>query len=89
MLWRRAMATNQLAPLQIILHKHTGMLFLMRTTRVRVQGTLEQLETAYRKAQRHNLIAGWWGVFSLLIMNPIALFSNRKAMRAVRASAGR
>jgi hypothetical protein len=69
---------------QVALRKHTGMLVAMRTQFIRVQGTLEQCEAAYRSAQAHNFVAGWWGVFSLLFMNWIAIFSNMSAIGKVR-----
>ena len=72
---------------QMTLKKHTGMLVIMQTQTIRVQGTLEQCEAAYRSAQLHNLLAGWWGLFSMLIMNWIALFSNMSAISQVRALA--
>lgn len=68
----------------ITLKKHTGMLVLMSTRTIRLQGTLEQCEAAYREAQNHNLLAGWWGFFSALFMNWIAIFSNMSAIGEVR-----
>jgi hypothetical protein len=68
----------------LALRKHTGMLVVMQTRTYRVQGTLEQCEAAYRAAQAHNLVAGWWGMFSLLFMNWIAIFSNMSAIGKLR-----
>jgi hypothetical protein len=68
----------------LTLRKHTGMIVLMRTQSYRFQGTLEQCEAAYRSAQTHNLLAGWWGMFSLLFMNWFAIFSNMSAIGKVR-----
>jgi hypothetical protein len=68
----------------LTLKKHTGMLVVMQTQTIRVQGTLEQCEAAYREAQTHNLLAGWWGMFSFLFMNWIAIFSNMSAIGEVR-----
>lgn len=72
---------------QMTLKKHTGMLIMMQTRTIRIQGTLAQCEAAYRDAQTHNLLAGWWGLLSMLIMNWIALFSNMSAISQVRALA--
>jgi hypothetical protein len=69
---------------QVTLRRHTGMLVVMRTQFIRLQGTLEQCEAAYRSAQTHNFVAGWWGVFSMLFMNWIAIFGNRSAIGQVR-----
>jgi hypothetical protein len=66
------------------LTKHTGMLVIMQTRTIRMQGTLQQCEAAYRDAQMHNLLAGWWGLISLLVMNWIAIFGNMSAIGQVR-----
>jgi hypothetical protein len=71
----------------IRLRRHTGMLILMRTRTYSIQGTLEQCEAAYKKAQAYNLVAGWWGVLSLLIMNWIAILGNVGAMNKLRTLA--
>lgn len=71
----------------MILHKHTGMLIIMRTSRVTVQGTLAECEAAFQRVQRHNLMFGWWGLISLSLMNWIAIVGNRKAIAAVRKQA--
>ncbi|OBI91367.1 DUF2510 domain-containing protein [Mycobacterium asiaticum] len=63
--------------------KHTGALIFWFQQTVRFTGTLEQCERAYRDAQNHCLIAGWWSIASLLL-NPIALFHNRSAIRKIR-----
>ncbi|WP_144206500.1 hypothetical protein [Mycobacterium tilburgii] len=51
-------------------------------------GTLEQCEQAYRNAQTHCLVAGWWGLLSLLLLNPIALAYNYTAIHRARTLAG-
>jgi|SRR5580658_1196027 hypothetical protein len=71
----------------LTLREHTGMIIIMRTKTYRVQGTLEHCEAAYRRAQSHNLVAGWWGMFSLLFMNWFAIFSNMSAIGKVRTLA--
>lgn len=68
----------------IRLYKHTGAVILWNQQRYAVTGTLEQCESAYRGAQTHNLLAGWWSLVSVLIMNWIALISNFNAIRQVR-----
>jgi hypothetical protein len=74
---------------QIKLRRHTGLLFLFQFRTYVVTGTLEQCERAYRQAQTHNLLAGWWSVISVLLLNWIALLSNRSAIARVRRLAGR
>jgi hypothetical protein len=71
----------------IKLHKHTGLLVLMLRQSYGFEGTLEQCEQAYRAAQTHNLLAGWWGVLSALVFNWIAIFSNVSAINGVRRAA--
>jgi hypothetical protein len=69
---------------QIMLRKHTGLVILMLRQSYVFTGTLEQCERAYRQAQIYNLTAGWWGIFSALVFNWIALFSNMSAIGQVR-----
>jgi hypothetical protein len=69
------------------LYEHTGAVILWHQRTFTFTGPLEQCEKAYRDAQTHNLLAGWWSVVSLLVMNWIALFSNHSAIRRVRALA--
>jgi hypothetical protein len=71
----------------IRLLKHTGALILWHQQSFAVTGTLQECEAAYRSAQTHNLLAGWWSMVSLFLMNWIALFSNMSAIRKVRAMA--
>ena len=69
------------------LYEHTGAVILWHQRTLTFTGTLEQCEQAYRKAQLHCLLAGWWSVVSLLVMNWVALISNYNAIRQVRALA--
>ncbi|MEM6104709.1 DUF2510 domain-containing protein [Mycobacterium sp. 050272] len=69
------------------LHEHTGIVFFWVQRSITCTGTLEQCEKAYRDAQRHCLVTGWWGLVSFFLMNPIALISNYTAIRRVRAQA--
>nr|WP_242669964.1 DUF2510 domain-containing protein [Mycobacterium decipiens] len=67
--------------------KHTGAVILWQQRTYVVNGTLEECEAAYRAAQKHNLLAGWWSLASAVVMNWIALISNFNAIRRVRAMA--
>jgi len=70
---------------QLRLGKVTGMLLLtQRSTRV-YEGTLDELELAYRATLRHNLLLGWWGLPFGLIWTPIWLSRNRSARKALHA----
>ncbi|WP_369817929.1 DUF2510 domain-containing protein [Mycobacterium sp. E3339] len=66
------------------LTEHIGALVLWYNRRYTFTGTLEQCERAYRSAQTLNLLAGWWSLLSVLVMNWIALISNWNAIREVR-----
>jgi Protein of unknown function (DUF2510) len=68
----------------IKLHKHTGLLVLMLRQTYGFSGTLPECERAYRAAQTHNLLAGWWGLLSALVFNWIAIFSNVSAINNLR-----
>jgi hypothetical protein len=70
------------------LKRHTGMLLMSQTRTLTVRGTLEQVQAAYRSAQTHNLLAGWWGVISLFILNPVALIGNAHQWTRVKRAAG-
>ncbi len=72
---------------QIGLLKHTGALIFWHQQTSRYTGTLQQCEQAYKDAQTHCLLAGWWSLGSLVVLNWIALFSNMRAIRQVRALA--
>ncbi|WAC90683.1 DUF2510 domain-containing protein [Mycobacterium sp. Aquia_213] len=69
------------------LHEHTGVFVLWVQRSLTFTGTLEQCEKAYRDAQLHCLVTGWWGLVSLFLLNPIALVRNYLAIRRVRALA--
>jgi hypothetical protein len=69
------------------LAKHTGAVILWHHQRYTVTGTLEECEAAYRSAQLHNLLAGWWSLVSVVVMNWVALISNFSAIRQVRKAA--
>lgn len=64
--------------------EHTGAVAFFQQRSYTVTGTLEQCEQAYHRAQKHNLLAGWWSVLSLVVMNWAALLSNWGAIRQVR-----
>lgn len=83
----RLVLTDPYRRFSVRLHEHTGVLILWVQRSVTFTGTLEQCEQAYRKAQLHCLLAGWWGLVSLFLLNPIALISNYTAIRRVRALA--
>jgi hypothetical protein len=72
---------------QVRITKHTGLVYIWVNQRRTFTGTVAQCETAIRNAQLHNLLAGWWGIVSLLLMNWIALFENLGARKTLRRQA--
>ncbi|CAM4130818.1 hypothetical protein MB901379_00977 [Mycobacterium basiliense] len=67
--------------------RHTGIVLLWQQQTYTVTGTLQDCEAAYRSAQRHNLLGGWWSLTSLLAFNWVALISNFNAIRRLRTAA--
>jgi hypothetical protein len=59
------------------------MLILFRVVTATYSGSYEQCAAAYRDAQRHNLLFGWWSVASLVV-NPLALFRNAQAFKRLK-----
>lgn len=67
--------------------KHTGILVMYHHQPYTVTGTLAQCKAEIGKAQLHNLLFGWWGVFSGLVFNWIALSTNLAAYLKLRRAA--
>jgi hypothetical protein len=67
--------------------KHTGMLLVSQTRTFTVRGTLDEVKAVYKSAQTHNLLAGWWGIISLFILNWVALIGNAHQMSRVKRAA--
>ena len=70
---------------RVSLQKHTGAIVLFHMQNYTVTGTLAECERAYRDAQGHNLLAGWWSPLSLLLFNWLALLHNFNSIRYVRS----
>jgi hypothetical protein len=67
--------------------KHTGMLLISQTRTLTLRGTLDEVKALYKSVQTHNLLAGWWGIISLFILNPVALIGNAHQMTRVKRAA--
>ncbi|WP_068205018.1 MULTISPECIES: hypothetical protein [unclassified Mycobacterium] len=67
--------------------KHTDLALAFLNEKYAFTGTLAQCEAIIRDAQRHNLVAGWWSMASLLIWNWVALHQNRSARNLLRSQA--
>lgn len=67
--------------------KHTGLVFLTLNQRYTYTGTFAQCEAELRGALLHNLLAGWWSMFSVILLNWIALAENHNARKALRRQA--
>lgn len=74
---------------QVRIRKHTGAAILMFNQTYPVTGTFAQCEAALHSALRHNLLAGWWSVYSILIWNWIALIENHNARKNLHRQARR
>ena len=74
---------------QLRLFRHTGLVLAWLQSSQTYEGTYEQLRLAYRSAQVHCLLLGWWSVASLLVLNWIALYRNRSALQQLNHLAGR
>ena len=72
---------------RVRLTKHTGLLMVFLNQSYTVTGTLEQCEAAIREAQLYNVLAGWWSITSVLVMNWAALLGNLSARKALRRQA--
>ena len=69
--------------------QHTGMLLAWHQSTRQYVGTYEQCLAEYEKAQRHNLLFGWWSIASILFFNWYALIANSRAAGQLRQIAGR
>ncbi|MDF0531390.1 hypothetical protein P0W64_00780 [Tsukamurella sp. 8F] len=67
--------------------KHTGMIIIAQWQTRTVVGSYDDVRRAYREAQTHCLVAGWWGFISLLIYNWIAIFGNMSEMSRIAKQA--
>ena len=73
---------------RMTLRRHTGLVMFFLNQRYSFTGTLDECEQAYRFAQNHNLLGGWWSVASLLVWNWVCLLGNYNQMQQVRRLAG-
>jgi len=65
--------------------KVTSVVFFSQRTGVKVTGGMDAHLKAYKAAQRHTAIFGWWGIPFGLIWTPMTLFNNKKMLRSVQA----
>jgi hypothetical protein len=56
--------------------KHTGLILLAQTQRLKGFMCRECTGKLFSSCEIHCALAGWWGVISLFIYNPIALIGN-------------
>ncbi len=69
--------------------KHTGMLILWQDSTSTTEGSFEEITEAYRSAQQHCLLAGWWSISSVLVLNWYSLIKNAVVYGKVKRKAGR
>lgn len=72
---------------QVTITKHLGALVFWYNQRHTVTGSYAHCDSAISKAQRHNLLFGWWSVASLLVWNPFSLWRNASARTRLRQQA--
>jgi hypothetical protein len=65
----------------------TSVVVMTHKRRTVYTGTIDQLERTARSVLAYNLLLGWWGIPFGLIWTPMALASNAKALKQVRALA--
>lgn len=72
---------------QVEVHQHTGLLLAFQSQQRMFTGTYEQCLAELKRAQTHNLTAGWWSITSIVILNWLALGQNRLSKRKLRREA--
>jgi hypothetical protein len=73
---------------RLLLTEVTSMLVVtQRRSRV-FGGTPQELEAAYRRVRRHNLLLGWWGIPLGIVWTPLDLWRNRRRHAALRRLTG-
>ncbi len=65
------------------LSKVTGLLIIAQNSTKVYTGTKDQLEVVYKNTLMHNLLLGWWSIFSI-VWNPLALYRNHQALQKLR-----
>jgi hypothetical protein len=56
--------------------KHTGLIIVGQTTRIKGFMCRECIGKLFKNCEIHCALAGWWGLISFFIYNPIALIGN-------------
>jgi hypothetical protein len=56
--------------------KHTGIVVIMTTQKFKGLMCQKCVAKLFKSCEIHCALAGWWGIASLFIMNPIALIGN-------------
>jgi hypothetical protein len=51
-------------------------------------GTPEELDAAYRRVLRHNLLLGWWALPLGIVWTPLDLWRNHRRRAALRELTG-
>ena len=69
--------------------RHTGLLLAWMNSTRQVTGTFDQCMAEYTAAQRHNLLFGWWSLFSFWLLNPITLLANMRGANKLKKIAAR
>lgn len=66
------------------IRRHVGLLVLMRTVQVKQALCRECARRELRRYTARTLVQGWWGVLSLLVVNPLTILLNVSGMARAR-----
>ena len=75
----------QVTEVVAVYRKITSVIFFSQRSGARQSGGLGAHYAAYRKAQRHTLLLGWWGIPFGLLWTPLTLWDNKKTLRGAMA----
>ena len=78
------MAASTGGDYRLLLTEVTSLLLVTRRRSRVCAGTPEQLDAAYRRVRRHNLLLGWWGLPFGIIWTPLDLWRNHRRRAALR-----
>ncbi|MGH7157080.1 MAG: hypothetical protein ACREGG_03160 [Candidatus Saccharimonadales bacterium] len=69
---------------QIKLCTTTGLLAFWIFNRRMFVGTYDECAAEYKKAQKHNLLFGWWSLPNIIFVNWWYLYENRKSLSKLK-----
>ncbi len=79
-----ALAVSRGGSYRLVLTEVTSLLVVTRRRSHVFGGSPQELEAAYRRVRRHNLLLGWWGLPFGVAWTAIDLWRNRRRRAALR-----